>query len=160
MNTELLLEIVGDATAEFRKGAAVTTDTRTPGLEVVHVYAMPHVDEIPAELEQVDVHFEIVGVDRERAEARRDDLLGVLREWPDDCPEAKDLSKRVQAERHALIAHDSARFDVRRPSSETVVTPERLGMTGELAEQAAGAGYVMVTGFRDPRAEEATKGER
>lgn len=73
MDTELLLDVVRDTTAEFRKGAAVTTDNRVEGLEAVHVYAMPHADHVPPELERVDVHFEIVGVDKQRAGHRRRD---------------------------------------------------------------------------------------
>lgn len=150
VNTDLLWEIVRDTTAEFRKGAAVTTDTRIEGVDVVHVYAMPHADHVPPELEQVDVHFEIVGVDKNRAEARRADLLGVLREWPDDRlaagPSYIEAGGVVGDQGVALRLYALGQV----LGFWQVITPERLGMTGETAERAAGAGYVMVTGFRDP----------
>lgn len=149
MNVDLLWDIVQDATTEFRKGAAVTTDARSD-IEVVHVYAMPHADRAPDELEQVDVHFEIVGVDRERAEARRDELLSVLREWPDGRlatgPSYIEAGGVVGDQGVALRLYALGQV----LGFWEVVTPARLGLTGESAEQAAGAGYVMVTGFRDP----------
>jgi hypothetical protein len=153
VDIDLLWDVVQDTTAEFRKGATVTTDNRVEGLEVKHLYAMPHADQIPPHLDAVDVHFEIVGVDKERATARRDELLSVLREWPDgrlaqgpSYIEAggvlgdQGIALRLYALGQVLELWD-------------VITPERMGMSGEAAEQAAGAGYVMVTGFRDPVAD-------
>lgn len=150
MDLDLLWDVIKDTTTEFRKGAAVTTDNRVEGAEVVHLYGMPHADHVPPELERVDVHFELVGVDKERAEARRDDLLRVLREWPDDRlsagPSYIEAGGVVGDQGVALRLYALGQvLDL-----WEVVTPERMGMSGEAADRAAGAGYVMVTGFRDP----------
>ena len=49
MNLDRLHELIAETTAEFRKGAAVTTDVQThPGVEVVEIMAMPHQDHVPA----------------------------------------------------------------------------------------------------------------
>lgn len=79
MNTSRLYEILAEVSGQFRKGAEIT-EHESSGLRVVEVYAMPHESETQ-DLERVDCHFVIVGVNKEAAEARRHELLGLLQEY-------------------------------------------------------------------------------
>src|SRR4051794_4650173 len=94
MNTDRLYEILRDTTTELRKGRvfegapslveqAGRGDDELIGGGVLEVYAMPHVNEAPPGIVKVDVIFEVIGVDKQRAEQHRAELIALLNDYPD-----------------------------------------------------------------------------
>lgn len=124
-------------------------DEAAPG-GVLEVYAMPHAaDPAFTGYEQVDLHFVRVAVDRKAAEAERENLITLLRQWPEPERLAGGPS---YIEVGATIGDQGSAFELFALGKVLgiwdVITPELLGATGEDARQMAGSGFIMCTGFR------------
>lgn len=138
-------EAIDRATSEYRKGDAVTT-SETAGVEVTEVFAMPHVDQAPDDVELVDLHFLQVGVNRVQAEAVRE----TIEQWCDEHqrmtegPSYIEVGGMLDDQGYALRLFAVGQV----LGLWKVVTPKQLGLTGDAAHQAAGVGYVMTTGYR------------
>jgi hypothetical protein len=148
LNTARLHEIINETTSEFRKGRVVERE-RVGDVDVVQVYGMPHVEEAGAEVERVDVHFIVVGVDVEAARARESDLKQILSEYPNPGrlaggPSYIELGAEIGSQGAALRLFALGKV----LGLWSVITPESFGMLGEEAARAAGAGYVMCTGWK------------
>jgi hypothetical protein len=148
MNAQRLYEIVVETTEQFRKGPEITD--RTEGrLRVVEVYAMPHENEIPSDLTPVDVHFMKIGVRKERAEARKEELRSILAEYPQPERLAGGPS---YIETGAVFGSQEVALRLYALGEVLdfwkVITPAKLGIHGTQADQLAGGGMVMITGFR------------
>lgn len=146
MNTERLKEIIGETTQEFRKGNEVT-ERVVDNVHVTEVFAMPRASDAPANLEMVDVHFMEVGVDTTKAHEHRAELVKILQQnrpfWqkgPSYIEVGDSLGDQGRALRLFALGEALDLWEV--------VTPARLGLDGETANQLAGQGYVMVDGFR------------
>ncbi len=149
MDLNRLHEIIEATTKEFRKGKAVI-EKRTSGLKVTEIYAMPHETKIPPELEKVDCHFIIVGVDKKIGEPLKNEIKHILQRYP--SPErlaggpsyievgaevgSQDVALRLFALGKVLGLWD-------------IITPEKLGIKGKEADELAGSGFVMITGFKN-----------
>ena len=97
MNLDRLYRILRETTAQFRKGEEIEGDPqlvdavknfkegdnidRLPGGSV-HIYAMPHESQAKDGIEKVDLHFIVVGVDRAKAEQYKDELVAILKTYP------------------------------------------------------------------------------
>lgn len=140
-----LYEILQETTQEFRKGPEVTTK-QVGIVEVTEVYAMPHVDHAPAGIEKVDVEFMVVGVDKALAEPLKGELRGIveklsdLAEGPSYIKIGFELGDQGAALRLFALGKVLGFWDV--------ITPHTLGFEGERAAEMAGAGYVMISGYR------------
>ena len=149
-----LYEILSETTAMFRRGDAVQEESR-PGLDVTHIYAMPHVADAAPSLERVDLHFVEIGVDRAKAEAIRADFINILNSWPAREELAGGPSYIAVG---AIVGSQSAALQMFALGKVLglwqVITPAMFGLTGREADDMAGAGYVMITGYR-PAAREA-----
>lgn len=149
MNVERLNEIIVGTTEEYRKGAE-RVDEELPGVRVTHVFAMPHVDDAPIhewDLDMVDVHFIVVAVDLDAAKPLKDELVGILNDWPEGRIKGGPSFIEIGG---VLGSQDLAlRLIALGQSLElwTAITPEKLGMEGAVADRAAGAGYVMCSGL-------------
>lgn len=147
---EQLETILAETTQTFRKGSQYTLEG-AGDLLVAHEFNYPHVDDADEQkLTLIDTHFVIIGVDVNRAEARRADLLTWLRNYPEPERLAAGISYievggviGSQGMAFALFALGEALGLWR------VVTPERLGITGPQADLLAGKGMVMMTGWSD-----------
>lgn len=82
MNLDRMHAILADCCHQFRKGPEIT-ERQTPALKIVTVQLMPHAEEAAAELEKIDVHFFIVGIDKPAAERHRAELLELLAAYPE-----------------------------------------------------------------------------
>jgi hypothetical protein len=144
------VEHVLAATSEFRKGGEIVDEPPRGGVQVRHVYMMPHISDETAEgLEHYDLHFIIVGIDHEKAVAMRDEFLDWCRNYPE--PErlaggpsyielgavlgSQDLALRVMALGKALGEWD-------------LITPATFGARGVEADMLAGRGMVMISGWK------------
>lgn len=161
MNLDRLYAILADTTIQLRKGEVVHGDKhlvdainegreldKEPG-GVVTIDAMPHVDEAKPNIEKVDMEFLVIGVDKVRAEAHRAELVELLGKYPHPDRLAAGPS---YIEVGAEIGNQAAAFQLFALGKVLglweVITPALFGMTGEEARQAAGAGYIMMSGYK------------
>lgn len=147
MNIERLYSILNETTMQLRKGESVTR-RQANGLDVTEVYAMPHVDEA-AGVEKVDLEFLVIGVDIAKAEARKDDLISILKTYPN--PERLAAGPSY-IEVGGEIGDQGAAFQLFALGKVLklwdVVTPAKMGFSGAEAANMAGNGFIMITGFR------------
>lgn len=146
MDTERLYNIIEETTVQLRKGPVV--EERDVGAaHVTEVWAMPHestlVDEAYA---KVDVSFMVVAVHREQAEARKAELVEVLKGYPSlsrllEGPSYIEVGAEVGSQEIALRLYALGEV----LGFWEVVTPERIGVQGEEARALAGRGFVMVS---------------
>lgn len=149
MNTKRLYEIIAETTCQLRKGAEVEEHVTDSGLHVKEIYGMPHESEARPDIEKVDVEFIVIGVDRNKAESRKDELISILREYPHPERLADGPS---YIEVGGEIGDQGAAFQLFALGKVLklwdIVTPARMGFTGEMARTLAGQGMVMMTGYK------------
>jgi hypothetical protein len=145
MNTERIHEIIGLTTLPLRNGEVVT-ERDLPGVHVTEVFDMPHEAEIDGFLAKVDVHFFTVGVSQ-KAPEYREELATLLREWPGDRlksgPSYIESGGELGDQQAALCLYGLGEA----LGFWKVITPALLHVTGPQADQMAGAGMVMCSGF-------------
>lgn len=165
MDLKKLYAILNETTAQLRKGEVfegspelvaqakegVSLD-KMQGGGVLEINAMPHVSEAPDHLEAVDLEFLVIGVDRVKAEARRADLIAVLRTYPKPERLADGPS---YIEVGAEIGDQGAAFQLFALGKVlglwSIITPALMGIAGSEARQLAGQGFVMITGWQNDR---------
>lgn len=154
-------EILRETTQQFRKGAvihgtpelvdaiaAMSPEGDLPNVGGTVTFDMMPKVPAPAEnVKLVDLHFIQVGVDMAKAEAWRADLTEWLnahaadfRDGPSYIAVGGVLGDQGLALQ--LFALGSAL------GLWQVITPEAFGMTGAEADNAAGLGFVMISGYR------------
>jgi len=147
MNLKKLYEILKETTVELRKGN-VLEEHDSPGVKVVEIYLMPHESEVIG-VEKVDVHFMVVGVRKELAENRREEFVNLVSTYPDFERFKNGLSyielggvirDQGVALRFMALGKVLGMWDI--------ITPERLGFSGEEAHTIAGRGLVMIAGYK------------
>ncbi|MBU6431427.1 MAG: hypothetical protein KGJ58_04075 [Patescibacteria group bacterium] len=157
-----LCQILRETTAQLRKGEEIEGDPKLvdavnfkegdnldklPGGS--HIYAMPHESQAKDGIEKVDLHFIVVGVDKAKAEQYKDELVAILKTYPQPERLAGGLS---YIEVGGEIGDQGAVFQLFALGKVLglwdVITPEKLGITGPEANQMAGMGFVMMSGFK------------
>jgi hypothetical protein len=153
MDLERLYGILFETTCLLRKGEEVVgckLDCELPHLHVTELYPMPHESEAKPEVEKVDCHFVMVGVSKQKAEAERAPLLELLKTYPEPERLAAGIS---YIELGGNIGDQGAAFRLfalgKTLGLWDVVTPELFGFAGDEASRMAGAGFVMMTGWKD-----------
>jgi len=164
MDLDRLHQILRETTVQLRKGEEIEGDpelvdavknfkegddvSKLPGGSV-HVYAMPHESQAKSGIEKVDCHFITVGVDKVKAEAHRAELVAILKTYPQPERLAGGPS---YIEVGGEIGDQGAAFQLFALGKVLglwdIVTPEKLGFTGPEANQMAGRGLVMISGFQ------------
>lgn len=164
MNLERLYQILRETTAQLRKGEEIEGDSQLvdavknfkegdnldnlPGGSV-HIYAMPHESQAKDNIEKVDCHFITVGVNKAKAEQYKDELIGILKTYPQPERLADGPS---YIEVGGEIGDQGAAFQLFALGKVLglwdIITPARLGITGPEADRMAGMGFVMISGFR------------
>lgn len=162
MDTNKLYEILNETTVQLRKGEIyegtpelveqAKNGIGEDGLEgggVLEVFAMPHESEINPDIEKVDLEFLIIGVDKDKAEARKEELIRILDEYP--SPEILESGPSYITV-GADIGDQGAAFQLFALGKVLglwdIITPATLGVTGEQAQQMAGSGFIMITGYK------------
>lgn len=159
MNLSRLYEILGETTTQLRKGDVfegtpelveqAKAGKKIEGGGVLEVYAMPHENEARPEIEKVDVEFLTIAVDKEKAEARKAELLAILGEYP--APERLAAGPSY-IEVGGEIGDQGAAFQLFALGKVLglwgIVTPKTFGFTGLEAREMAGRGMVMITGYQ------------
>jgi hypothetical protein len=146
INVERINDIISLCCEQHRKGPAVTEE-ELDDLQVTTVMAMPHVDDLPPEFLCVDVHFFVVAVSNE-ANDYRSELIELLEPWErlKSGPSYIEVGAELGDQGAALCLFGLGEA----LGFWHVVTPAKLGITGEKADQLAGRGFVMCSGF-DPK---------
>lgn len=139
-------ELVAQAEADF------DPDKGLQGGGVLEVYAMPPVVEAPVADKIIDCHFLKIAVDAGKAEGIRDELVSILDAWPSDELAGGPSYITVGA----TIGDQGAAFQLFALGEVlglwSVLTPKTFGATGEMADQLAGSGFIMMSGYRPARA--------
>lgn len=144
MDTDKLYKILTETTVQLRKGDMVE-EKKGEMIKVVNMYFMQHVSEITdKDVEFVDVHYMIVGVNKSQAEKYRDEFVALLKTYPDYERFKQGLS---YIEVGAVIGSQAGAFELFALGEVlglwNVLTPEKLGITGADADELAGMGMVM-----------------
>lgn len=150
MNLNRLYAILNETTVQLRKGAEIEERTEGSGLHVKEVFAMPPTDDPAATgLEKVDMEFLVIGVDKAKAEARKAELIDILKTYPAPDRLAGGPS---YIEVGAEIGDQGAAFQLFALGKVLglwgVITPATMGFKGQEARDMAGSGFVMKTGFK------------
>lgn len=111
-------------------------------------------EHLPDHVVVVDVHFMKIGVDLNRARARRDELVALLNDYPieawgsplhrlEEGPSYIEVGGAVDDQQRALVL-----FAIGEALGLwRVITPERMGITGPTADSMAGSGMVTIDGY-------------
>lgn len=156
----MLPELLEATTTIFRKTEEVHQDASG----AVHVWSgTSHESEAPPDDEDrrlVDVHFFVVSVDMREAEHRRDELIAILNEWPPDPayqPENRLAVGPSYIELGAQVGTMMGQQDALRLMALghalgiwQLITPQTFlpNIGQEEADQLAGRGFVMISGYR------------
>jgi hypothetical protein len=153
LNLRRLHEILEETTIQFRKGKFIEK-SETDNVEVIEVYAMPHKSKAKKDLVKVDCHFIVIGVDKIKAEKYREELIEILEEYPSPDKLAVGPS---YIEVGNAIGSQTAAFQLFALGEVIglwhVITPETIGITGEIARMMAGSGFVCIDGFKTKKQE-------
>ena len=149
MNIKRLFEILDEITTEYRVGPRAIKEEHVE-CTVTSIYGYPHVSQADEKLEQVDCHFIVVGVDREKAEQHRKEIISILKTYPQldrlaGGPSYIEVGGVMGSQEGAFRLFAVGR--VRK--FWDVIIPESLGFTGAEADSLAGSGYVMISGFHE-----------
>jgi hypothetical protein len=146
-----LFEALKQTTSVFRKGPEVE-HRDVDGVKVTEVWGYPHVDDHDSDLTMVDVHYVQIGV--RHAEDGRQALV----EWLSQYPQPERLAggpSYIELAGVGEIEQETA-FRVMALGKVlglwSLITPETLGITGPEADQMAGMGLVMISGYAVPAA--------
>jgi hypothetical protein len=162
MNLDRLYEILNETTMQLRKGDVVHGDkhlvdaikdgrdlSKEPG-GVVTIDAMPHVSEAKPDIEKVDLEFLVIGVDRAKAQAHKDELVSILKTYPE--PE-RLASGPSYIEVGGELGDQGAAFMLfalgKALGLWDIITPASMGFDGAEARAMAGQGFIMISGFKE-----------
>lgn len=147
MNTKLLYEILHETTVQLRKGPVIVEET-VEDIDVVHFYFMPDESEAPDHLIKVDLHFITIGVDLEKAENRRKEITEIIQSYPDQNSLSNGPSYITVG---GELGDQGAAFQLFALGEALgfwkVITPKKLGLDGDFANEMAGAGYILIDGY-------------
>lgn len=148
MNVDRVYEILGETTQVFRKGEVLTQENRG-GIQVTTIMGYPHESTTHPDLEKVDMHFVTVAVQKDKATEHRDELVGLLNDYP---LEPNGLS-RGPSYIHigGVLGSQEAAFRLMALGKVLgfwdVITPATFHTEGADADRMAGAGFIMVNGY-------------
>lgn len=161
MDLDRLYRILNETTIQLRKGDVIhgdkpLVDAIKAGVDhdnlpggVVTFDMMPPVTEAADGLEKVDLEFLVIGVHKAKAEQHRAELISLLNTYPNPERLAGGPS---YIEVGGEIGDQGAAFQLFALGKVLglwdVITPSLFGMKGEEAKEAAGRGFIMMTGYK------------
>lgn len=148
MDLDRLYVILRETTVQLRKGEVVE-EKQVGDVKVTEVFAMPHESEASSNLQKVDCIFLTIGVDKEKAEMYREEVVAILKGYPQPERLAGGPS---YIEVGGVIGDQGAAFQLFALGEVLglwrVITPKTLGMDDATARQLAGSGMIMISGFK------------
>ena len=144
-----LLNAVEICTALWRKGPVFREDTSAGGLQVITIDALPQAPPDAPGIALVDVHFATVSVEKDLALNARTRIIDHLKAWPspgrlEQGPSYIEIGGVLGDQGQALRLMGLGEVI----GIWKVMTPAHLGVEGTHADNMAGAGFVMISGFR------------
>lgn len=165
MPTQLdkVLQYVRESTEVFRKGDVITVSD-SPGLTVVTIDAFPALTDGTKTV--VDCHFVNVGFTEALASLTHLEFYELVIDAKEGVFQHMELADWARGPSYIEIGRwigdqtDAFRFMACATAHGlgSVITPERLHIPEAMRDQAAGAGYIMLTGLSAPAQTEATSG--
>jgi len=149
MYLKRLYQIIQETTVALRKGEKVE-EYSVGDIQTTEFFIMPKESEInDNEIVKVDCHFIVVGVYKSKAEKYREELIMILKEYPEPNrlaagPSYIEVAARIgdQVKTLQLFAlGEVLGFWV-------MITPEAFGIEYPLADKLARSGMISMTGFR------------
>lgn len=166
MNIDRLYEIIRDCAVQCRTGPAVTVDGEeateaqkqqinegTMESGVIEFFSMPHISEVQKQrpdMKLVDMVFLDIAVDPAKAEKHRAELVSILNQYPE-----MDRLKSGPSymELGAVFGDQGFAMMVMAVGSVLglwgIISGKLTGMSDEDARDAAGIGFLLVSGY-DP----------
>lgn len=147
MDLDKLYRILDETTVLLRQGEEVTEE-QIGRTTVTTIQTMPHESEAPT-LEKIDLALVTVGVDRQKAEERKEAFLECLRQYPDQAqlkggPSYIHLGAEIGDQGAALrMMALGAVLEIWQ-----LMTPMTMGFNGKEARDYAGTGFLFATGYR------------
>ena len=149
MNIERLYQILDETTTQLRKGDPVERHTEN-GIEVIEIFNMPHEGELKSHVVKVDMVFLSIGVDEELAQRRKEELIEILRSYPE--PERLAAGPSY-IEVGGVIGDQGRAFQLFALGQVlglwSIITPATLGASGKDAHDLARRGFIMISGYHD-----------
>lgn len=146
MDLDRLYKILNKVTVQLRKGEEFE-EHQEGNLKVVEVFMMPHESEV-SNFVKVDCVFLTIGVDKEKAEKYREEIITILKNYPQPERLAGGPS---YIEVGGVIGDQGATFQLFALGEVLglwkVITPKTLGMDDVEARQLAGVGMILISGY-------------
>jgi hypothetical protein len=119
------------------------------GVAVIEIFEMPEVANAKDDEYLVDLHMLVIGVNKTKADELRPDLIN----WLDNYPEPDRLAGGPSyIELGGVMGSQDMAFELFALGEYLklweVITPEKLGMDGAMADMMAGMGMIMMTGYK------------
>ena len=147
MDLEFLYRILKETTVPLRKGE-IQTERIVGNVKVIEYYGMPHVNE-RQNLEKVDMHYIVVGVDKEKADLYRREFIRVIKTYPDLNRFREGLS---YIEIGGIVDSQEAALQLMALGKVlglwNIMTPEKMGAPTDMRDELAGRGFILITGVK------------
>ena len=143
MDIKRLNEILHMTTVQLRKGNIVEVEGN-----VTSAYLMFYESSVDESFEKIDVHFVVIGVKKETAIQVKDELISILKGYPDlerlaGGPSYMEVGAELGTQAAAFELFALGKY----LGLWDIITPERIGVTGAKSDEMAGSGFVMISGF-------------
>src|SRR5882724_4591501 len=149
-NNDELYKYVNACASQVRKSDKVTT-RKTGNVQVTEIFAMPSRDEIEAaaDLQFVDLHFIEIAVNKQLADQGR----ALFIDWCDSYPRPDRLAEGPSyIELGGVLGDQGFALMVMAVGKIlglwSILIPKMFGIEGAEADQMAGVGHVMISGYR------------
>lgn len=146
-----LVELCKEATVQLRKGEVIEKKV-VGNVNVTDVYLMPHESEVNDSLVKIDMEFIKVGVKKKIAEEKKPTFIEICESYPEPDrlvggPSYIEVGAEVGDQGLALQMFAVGEV----LGLWEVITPTRLGITGAKAQELAGKGFIMISGYRSKK---------
>ncbi|MBU3904973.1 MAG: hypothetical protein KJ906_02410 [Nanoarchaeota archaeon] len=151
MNTKELYEILQDSTRVYRKGEIVE-ESELEHIKVVEIFGYEHTDNAPKEdnFDKIDMIFVDVLVDKTKAKDYKNNLINILKEYPQPerlagGPSYIELAPNLEMEQESTL-----RLMALGKSLEMwdIISGKTLGMDDAKTKELAGSGMLMISGYK------------
>lgn len=154
-NADDLANVIYEVSQSFRKTKEAVVLKQIANVQVTDAFAMPEVPADQANLTMVDAHFIVIGVDKEKAQAHKEDIIDYLENhYPGGKerllagPSYIELGAELGSQDLAL--HMMAVCDTL--GIAKMLTPKGVipTLTGEQATALAGSGFILFADYKGP----------
>jgi hypothetical protein len=150
MNTQRLYEILQKTTRVYRKGEQIEQKI-VGNVHVTEIYGYPHTSEAKENgYEKVDMIFVDVLVDRQKAAKIKNELEEILADYPQPerlagGPSYIELAPNIGLEQEGALRTMALGKAL---GLWEVMSAKTLGMDEQTAREMAGAGFLMISGYK------------